>query len=102
MTERQRCRGAATGPELYPALYDGVAYRELEAWLAKQPARSPLVTGLAFGLFSGGLMLAAQLGNPNGNPVWAAPHFVIWFAFGLFLGRRERRRHEDVRQRPPG
>lgn len=84
------------------AIYDGVTYRQVEEWLGKQAARSPLVTGLVFGLFSGGLMLAAQLGNPNGNPAWAAPHFLIWFVFGLFLGRRERRRSEDVTPRPPG
>lgn len=73
-----------------------MTYREIEAWLGKQAARSPLVTGLVFGLFSRALMLVAQLGNPNGNAVWAAPHFLIWFAFGFLLGRRERRRLDDV------
>lgn len=78
-----------------------MTYREIEDWLGKQAARSPLVTGLIVGLFSGGVMLAAQLGNPNGHPAYAAVFFVTWFVVGLFLGRREQRRRDDVTPTPP-
>ena len=65
---------------------------DVDAWLGRQAARSPLATGLLLGLISGGLMLAAQLGNRNPQPLWAVPFFLTWFVVGLLLGRRERRR----------
>jgi hypothetical protein len=65
--------------------------RQVDDWINRQAAKRPLVTGLLFGLLSGGLSLLAQLGNPHPRPLWALAHFVIWFVFGVVMGRRARR-----------